>query len=82
MRLVEPSPEVIAYIDDLKAVITKHKHLNGAEMLAGCAQLLGQLIAFQDRRKHTLAEVMEVVSANLEQGNQDALLQTYEGQPQ
>ena len=72
-RRVTPSPAMVAYIGDLKAVLGRHVHLTAEEMLAGAAQFVGNLTAMQDQRRVTSAMVMEVVAANIEEGNQVAV---------
>jgi hypothetical protein len=67
------SPAHKAFIDDLKAALGRHTNLSGMEMLAVVSQFLGSIIAFQDRRRFTAEEVMEIVGQNIEVGNQIAL---------
>lgn len=57
---------------DLRLVI--HKHMpQGATaelVLAIASQIVGQLLAMHDQRKHTPAEMVQLVQANIEAGNQ------------
>lgn len=73
MKTVEPTPELIAFMDDLKAALAKHTNLNAMEMLAIASQFVGNLIALQDQRRVTPAMAMELVSKNIEIGNQAAI---------
>lgn len=73
MKLIDPSPSLRAYVADLKATIGKHKHLSPDEMLAGAAQLVGNLVALQDQRKMTPDMAMQVVASNIEVGNQQVI---------
>jgi hypothetical protein len=43
------------------------------ELLAIVSHVLGQLIAMQDQRKMSPSQAMMIVSANIEQGNREAL---------
>lgn len=69
LKTVPPSPQVTAYIEDLKRVIGRHESLTALEMLAGASQLVGMLVALQDQTKVTPEEAIRVVEANLEEGN-------------
>lgn len=57
---------------DLRLLI--HKHMpQGATaelVLAIASQIVGQLLAMQDQRKHTAAQMIELIQANIETGNQ------------
>ncbi len=50
--------------------------LGNDTMLAVLAYTVGQLIALQDQRKMTAEMAMATVSANIEQGNRDAIAAT------
>lgn len=67
------SAECQTYVDDLKAVLAKHEHLTPMEMLAGASHLVGTLVALQDQTKVTPGMAMQLVSANIERGNAEAL---------
>ena len=73
MKTLKPSPELVAYVNDLKAVIGKHQHLTADRMLAGASQLVGNLIALQDQRKMTPDMALAVVQENIEEGNRVAM---------
>lgn len=76
MKTVKPSPGVIAFVDDLKATLGRHQHLSAEEMLAGTSQLVGNLMALQDCRKYTEADIITLVEKNIETGNVEAIRAT------
>lgn len=63
-----------ALYQELIAVLGKHD-LNPEEMLAVIANLVGKLIAWQDQSKYTSAQVLKVVTQNIELGNQQVIEQ-------
>lgn len=69
MKSLPPTADQIALMNDLKAALGRHTSLDGQQMLAVTAQLVGNLVAFQDQRRFTPELVMEMVAANIEQGN-------------
>ena len=74
MKLKKVEARHKLFRDDMIAVLKKHAgDLDATEMLALAAHLTGQLIAFQDQRTVTPAMALEIVSANVEAGNQEAL---------
>lgn len=73
MKSVEPSRHVIAFVEDLKGTIARHRHLSAMEMLAGASQLVGMLIALQDSRKVREEDAMRVVEENIQTGNRAAI---------
>ena len=74
MKVVQPQREHTAFRDDLVAVLRKHAGpLSAPEMLALTAHLVGQLVALQDQRTMSPNRAMEIVAANIEQGNQEVL---------
>lgn len=61
-----------AMYEDLLMMIKKHNsNISSEEVLAICAHLLGQIIAFQDIPLET---INKVVSRNIEEGNRQAIL--------
>jgi hypothetical protein len=78
-----PSPEVVAFVNDMKAAFKRHTHLRADEMLAGASQIVGNLIALQDQRKMTPDMALAIVRANIEAGNQQAMAEVMSagGQP-
>lgn len=75
MATVEPTDAHEALFEDMKALMAKHSHLDGIEMLAVASQFVGALIAFQDQTKYSSAQAMDVVSVNIEAGNRMAISQ-------
>lgn len=72
-RSVKPSDDHKALMLDLRAALGKHTHLSGLEMLACVSQLVGNLVAFQDQRALTPEQAMEIVSRNIQEGNEVAI---------
>ena len=63
----------VAY-DDLVALLGKHAaDVNAFEMLAIASNMVGKLVALQDQRTVTVDQALEIVSLNLEIGNQQGL---------
>ena len=75
MKTYPPTPEAIAFMDDLKATLGRHTHLQPMQMLACASQFVGNLIALQDQTKVTPDMAMRLVAANIESGNQQAIIQ-------
>lgn len=73
MKSTPPTPALVAYVNDLKSALARHAHLTPQEMLAGASQLVGNLIALQDQRTMTPSMALEVVQANIEAGNLEAM---------
>lgn len=72
MVISKPEHEV-AY-QELAALIGKNAGtMTGLELLAIAANMVGKLIALQDQRTVTPALAMEVVSKNIEIGNEQAI---------
>jgi hypothetical protein len=72
-KSVAVSPEVVAFVNDLKAAIGRHQHLSAQEMLAGASQLVGNLIALQDQNTMTSSDAMHMVEVNIQIGNEEAI---------
>jgi hypothetical protein len=73
-RVVEAQPRHQEFRNDVVAVLRKHAgHLSAEEMLALAAHLTGQVIALQDQRTMSPQRAMEIVIANLEAGNDEAM---------
>lgn len=69
-----PTPAMVAFRDDLLALLNKHAGaLDAPEMMALAAYTTGQIMAMQDARRWTPALVMEVVAKNIEAGNAQAI---------
>lgn len=74
MRRLAPHPEHEVAFQDIQVLLDKHAaKMTAMEVLAIAANLVGKLIAFQDRRCVTPAGAMEVVHCNIEEGNRQAL---------
>lgn len=54
--------------------------LSAEEILALMAKVVGMLVALQDQRKYTPQQIMSMVSANIESGNQDMVDQLMKSQ--
>lgn len=62
-------PEHEAFRLELLAVIERYPQLPAQDLLAVASQLVGQLVAMQDRRKMSPEDAMAVVAANIESAN-------------
>jgi hypothetical protein len=70
----QPTPQQLAFRNALLETFRKHgAEMDASELLAVASHFVGQLIALQDQRRFTSATVMELVTRNVEQGNQDAI---------
>lgn len=79
IRDAKPEHEV-AY-QDLVALLRKHAdEMSSLEMLAIAANMLGKLIAMQDQRTVTSEMAMEIVTRNVEYGNQQVVGALLHGQ--
>ena len=71
---ISAAPKHMAFRDELVAVLKKHGDaLTAPEMLALASHLVGQLVALQDQRAMSPDRAMQIVAANIEQGNQEVL---------
>lgn len=61
------------------AVMKEHevRGMSGQEILAVLSYTIGQMVAFMDPEKVTPEEAMDLVTRNIEAGNQDAILAAY-----
>lgn len=74
MKLVQPSPQLVAFRDALMATAKANVgELSALDILAMFAHCTGQLIALQDQRAITPAQAMQLVANNIEQGNREAI---------
>lgn len=74
MRSIVPTGRHEAFRDVLLAELRRaFADLPAEEMLAVTCQIVGQMIAFQDQRRFTPQAVMNMVQANIEKGNRDAI---------
>lgn len=74
MKSFAPTAEHLAFHKALENTIAEHgKTLDAAALLAILSNMVGQVIALQDQRTVTPAMAMQIVSANLQRGNLDAV---------
>lgn len=67
-------PEHEVAYQDLCGLLARHKDkLTALEMLAIAANLVGKLVAMQDQTAVSTEIAMQVVSKNIEHGNQQAI---------
>jgi len=73
-RSVAPNTQQMAFRKGIEQAIRAHgAALDATEILAVLAHCLGQVIALQDQRRYTPDQVMQVVQANIEQGNKEVV---------
>lgn len=73
-RTIKPTASHREFRDDAIALLRKHAgKLDAKDMLALSAHLVGQIAALQDQRTMTSEAVMQIVSKNIELGNQEAI---------
>ena len=71
-RAARPEHEVL--YQDLAKLVGKHgDKVTAEEMLAIAANMLGKLLAFQDQRTMTRERGLEIITQNIELGNQQAV---------
>lgn len=74
MKQIEPTGAQKAFRDALLDTMRTHgAEIPADELLAVAAHLVGQLIAMQDQRTMTSSMAMQIVTANIERGNQEAI---------
>ena len=74
MKPTEPTAAHKAFREELLAAFKKHAADTPAdELLAIAAHLVGQIMAYQDQNKFTSAMVIDIVRANIEHGNAEAI---------
>ena len=72
VRTAKPEHQVL--YADLNALVGKHAaKIDAVEILAIAANMVGKLIALQDQRTMTKETALEIVKANLEIGNAEAI---------
>jgi hypothetical protein len=73
-RTIEPNGKHQAFKMDVDALLIKHgATLAADEILALCAQVVGMVIAFQDRDTMSADRALAIVMANIEGGNAQGL---------
>ena len=71
MKIVQPTPDAEKFRNELLTLCQRHNADNKKEtLLAIASYAVGQLIALQDQRTMTFDKAMQIVSANIEAGNQ------------
>jgi hypothetical protein len=71
---MNPNPQHLALMTAFKQPIgIEGKDMPAPEILAIACQLVGNLIAVQDQRIYSSEKVMELVSRNIQIGNQVAI---------
>lgn len=73
MKTIVPKEEQQKFFDATIELLRQFEHLPPEQMLALACNLVGKLIALQDQTKHTNAMIMQLVTDNIELGNQQAL---------
>lgn len=77
LKILSANPAREKYFESLKATLrAEGKDLDVAEITAMVAKFLGMLIALNDRRRYTSAQIMDMVTANVEAGNKQAISDT------
>jgi hypothetical protein len=72
-RTVAATAEHEAAYQDLCATLKRHEQLKPEVMLAIASNFVGKLMAMQDQRTMTPARAIEIVRANIEAGNKQAV---------
>lgn len=72
MKSYKPDPKDQEYLDNLKKQMPPD--MPAQRILAITSQFVGQLIALQDQRSMTPDRAMQIVTTNIEIGNQAAML--------
>lgn len=72
IKMAKPEHEIL-YQDLVKLIRKNADKMTSEEMLAVAANMLGKLIALQDQRTMSPAQAIQIVSANIEHGNQQVI---------
>ena len=73
-KWIQPLPEHAVAYEDICALVGRHAaKVTAVDLLAIAANMIGKLIAIQDRTTMTPARAMEIVMANIEGGNREAI---------
>lgn len=73
-RVHKPGPNHQEFRNELLAVVSKHSDvLSAVDMLALASHLVGQIIALQDQGTMTRERALDIVQANIEQGNKEII---------
>ena len=74
VREVKVSAKHQQIYKELTELIMRHEpESNAKEVLALAANLVGKLVAMQDQTRMTSQEALQIVTLNMETGNQEAL---------
>lgn len=74
MRTKPPSAAAISAREDILAAMQRHvAKMDALEILAVLSYTVGQCVAMQDQRTVSSEMAMEIVAANVEAGNVDAI---------
>ena len=68
-----PTDAQLAFMDELKTALVKHKDVEPVVMLALASQLVGMLILCQDQTRFNKDSIMTLVASNIEIGNRTAV---------
>lgn len=72
-RIKQPTKEHKDLHRDLATVMKAYPMLTPLDYMCVVAQLLGQLIAYQDQTKYTTDAIMSMVELNIQSGNKQAV---------
>lgn len=74
MKTYKPTMAHDEFNNDVTALLRKYgDHLSAQDMLALMSQVVGKVLAFQDQRSMTPEMGLEVIRANIEVGNKQAV---------
>lgn len=72
-RIKEPTQDHMNLHRDLAMTLKAYPQLDQLDYLCVVAQMLGQLVAYQDGSKYTTEAIMAMVELNIQTGNQLAV---------
>lgn len=72
-KILKTNDEHEKFFEAFTDLLKKFEHMPAEELLALTSNVTGRLCAMQDQRRYTASEVMEMVSQNLQRGNQQML---------
>lgn len=79
MPMILPNDDHQALMADLKSALAKHPELTSVEYLALAAQLVGNLLAFQDQTAGDNSFYIGIVQRNIQIGNDTAIQAFWSG---
>jgi hypothetical protein len=74
-KIVTSPAHEVAYLEICALLQRNADQMTAVEVLAVAANLVGKLIAMQDRSTMTVPEALAIVTANMELGNEQATRQ-------